>query len=138
MSTNDLSQSELKDITEFLTQQLNELKEIESELEKATIRYKGIRLLSREMLSGEEDVIVSELNARLLSTLTITTTYVNALIEKVKHLPTKILDILKQFYTQCLSIINKFANLFKIEEITLTISSSPSLQIVFKPKPNNI
>ncbi|MEM2162331.1 MAG: hypothetical protein QW653_06115 [Candidatus Nitrosocaldus sp.] len=129
-----ITETELNEILEFLNMQINEIKCIEKKLEENISRRRDMKALTIEQLSDKEVEVINEEKARLLSTLTIVTTYVNGLIEKFKLLPVNILNALKLFYDKVLGIINKFINLFQIEQITLTISVQPSLQIVFKPK----
>lgn len=133
-ASDTITETELNEILEFLNMQINEIKCIEKELEENISRRRDMKALTIEQLSDKEVEVINEEKARLLSTLTITTTYVNGLIEKFKLLPANILNALKLFYDKVLGIINKFINLFQIEQITLTISVQPSLQIVFKPK----
>lgn len=133
-ASDTITETELNEILEFLNMQINEIKCIEKELEENISRRRDMKALTIEQLSDKEVEVINEEKARLLSTLTIVTTYVNGLIEKFKLLPANILNALKLFYDKVLGIINKFINLFQIEQITLTISVQPSLQIVFKPK----
>lgn len=134
-ASDTITETELNEILEFLNMQINEIKCIEKELEENISRRRDImKAFTIEQLSDKEVEVINEEKARLLSTLTIVTTYVNGLIEKFKLLPVNILNALKLFYDKVLGIINKFINLFQIEQITLTISVQPSLQIVFKPK----
>ncbi|MEM2920632.1 MAG: hypothetical protein QXU29_07755 [Candidatus Nitrosocaldus sp.] len=133
-ASDTITETELNEILEFLNMQINEIKCIEKELEENISRRRDMKALTIEQLSDKEVEVINEEKARLLSTLTIVTTYVNGLIEKFKLLPVNILNALKLFYDKVLGIINKFINLFQIEQITLTISVQPSLQIVFKPK----
>lgn len=133
-ASDTITETELNEILEFLNMQINEIKCIEKELEENISRRRDMKALTIEELSDKEVEVINEEKARLLSTLTIVTTYVNGLIEKFKLLPVNILNALKLFYDKVLGIINKFINLFQIEQITLTISVQPSLQIVFKPK----
>lgn len=133
-ASDTITETELNEILEFLNMQINEIKCIEKELEENISRRRDMKALTIEELSDKEVEVINEEKARLLSTLTIVTTYVNGLIEKFKLLPANILNALKLFYDKVLGIINKFINLFQIEQITLTISVQPSLQIVFKPR----
>lgn len=133
-ASDTITETELNEILEFLNMQINEIKCIEKKLEENISRRRDMKALTIEQLSDKEVEVINEEKARLLSTLTIVTTYVNGLIEKFKLLPVNILNALKLFYDKVLGIINKFINLFQIEQITLTISVQPSLQIVFKPK----
>ncbi|MDW8000845.1 MAG: hypothetical protein RMI32_07555 [Candidatus Nitrosocaldus sp.] len=128
-----MTEQELKEVARFLDTELAELEEISKELESITESHRGIRISMTE-LSTKEFEVIERSKARILSTLTITTTYVSSLIEKFKLLPAEIYNRLKQFYEKIYSIISKFINLFEIEQITLTISVQPALQIIFKPK----
>jgi len=53
--------------------------------------------------------------------------------KKIKNVPSKILNALLAFFKSFWKIISKYISIFKIESIKITISATPSVEVVLKP-----
>ena len=71
--------------------------------------------------------------ATLFSSVTTVLSSVSSLFQKLKSVPSVILNELFNFLNSFWKIVSKYINIFKIESIKITISVTPSVEVVLKP-----
>jgi hypothetical protein len=71
--------------------------------------------------------------ASLLSNVTIVLSSVFSVIQKFRIAPSSLLNALSDFLTAFWRIILKYIGIFKIDSITITISTTSSIVVVLEP-----
>jgi hypothetical protein len=132
MSYPELSEGEVADLVGFIVERTKELERIEGGLDGLA---RSLPRLSVEVLESQPSVRAAVMDARasLLSNVTTVLSSVSSVIQKFRIVPSSLLNALLNFLTAFWRIISKYIGIFKIDSITITISTTPSVVVVLKP-----
>lgn len=133
MSYIELSPDEINEIVKFINNQRIVLEEIDCKLSDLTRDFYALtaEALERQPLGVQSEI--TDARATLISSVTTVLSSVSGLMQRLKSVPSKILDALFNFLESFWKIISKYLSIFKIESITITISMTPSVVLVLKP-----
>jgi hypothetical protein len=133
MSYLELSEEEIDELVSFIYERTEELKGIESSLDRLTENFRTLTVEELEIQPHEIRAGIMAAKASLLSNVTTVSYSVSGLIQKLISVPSRVLNALLTFLSSFWRIILKYIGIFKIESITVTIGVTPSVTVVFKP-----
>ncbi|MEM2570068.1 MAG: hypothetical protein QXT67_09070 [Candidatus Bathyarchaeia archaeon] len=133
MSYVELSHNEINEIVDFIYGQIEVLEKIDSSLSELTTEFYALTAEVLETQPSNVQLAIMNAKATLLSSVTTVLSSVSGLIQKLRRIPSVILNALFNFLKIFWKIISRYMNMFKIESITITISMTPSVVVVLKP-----
>lgn len=129
----ELTEIEIDEIVNFIEGQTEDLERIEVELSDLTRGFPELTIKAFEEQPFNIQAAIMDARAALLSSVTTVLSMFSGLIQKLKSIPSKILNALSAFLRKFWKIVSKYISIFKIESITVVISVTPSVTVVLKP-----
>jgi hypothetical protein len=127
------SESEINSLIQLIDEHTRRLVQIYDRLEAWTSRY-GIPTADELDRIPRHDMLeLADARAVVLTAVQAVVPTASTFLQKLKTIPSSLMNALSNFLTLFWKIVSRYFNLFKIESIQITISINPSIVVVLKP-----
>jgi hypothetical protein len=127
------SESEINSLIQLIDEHTRRLVQIYDSLEAWTSRY-GIPTADELDRIPRHDMLeLADARAVVLTAVQAVVPTASTFLQKLKTIPSSLMNALSNFLTVFWKIVSRYFNLFKIESIQITISINPSIVVVLKP-----
>jgi hypothetical protein len=127
------SESEINSLIQLIDEHTRRLVQIYDRLEAWTSRY-GIPTADELDRIPRHDMLeLADARAVVLTAVQAVVPTASTFLQKLKTIPSSLMNALSNFLTVFWKIVSRYFNLFKIESIQITISINPSIVVVLKP-----
>jgi hypothetical protein len=127
------SESEINSLIQLIDEHTKRLVQVYDRLEAWTNRY-GIPTADELDRIPRHDMLeLADARAVVLTAVQAVVPTASTFLQKLKTIPSSLMNALSNFLTVFWKIVSRYFNLFKIESIQITISINPSIVVVLKP-----
>jgi len=127
------SESEINSLIQLIDEHTKRLVQVYDKLEAWTSRY-GIPTADELDRIPRHDMLeLADARAVVLTAVQAVVPTASTFLQKLKTIPSSLMNALSNFLTVFWKIVSRYFNLFKIESIQITISINPSIVVVLKP-----
>jgi len=127
------SESEINSLIQLIDEHTKRLVQVYDKLEAWTSRYVIPTADELDRIPRHDMLELADARAVVLTAVQAVVPTASTFLQKLKTIPSSLMNALSNFLTVFWKIVSRYFNLFKIESIQITISINPSIVVVLKP-----